>query len=151
MAGAVEKQHECPTDEKMPDFNQLLQANIELQRKLDELTQAKLEAENLLVSSGIAVKRDQDALQRAKEEWERTFDSVPDLIAIMDDQHRIIRFNKAMAERMQTIPDQDLEQLCLFTPHSLGEQTAVPFKVSALTDTATQDAELLEECAATTP
>ena len=34
----------------------------------------------------------------AKEEWERTFDTVPDHIAILDLENRIIRINKAMAD-----------------------------------------------------
>jgi len=32
--------------------------------------------------------------------WEHTFDAVTDLIAILDTQHRIVRVNKAMAERL---------------------------------------------------
>jgi PAS domain S-box-containing protein len=39
-------------------------------------------------------------LLRAKQEWERTFDSVPDLIAILDTEHRIIRANRELAERL---------------------------------------------------
>ena len=35
----------------------------------------------------------------AKEEWERTFDTVPDLIAIVDMDAKIVRINRAMAER----------------------------------------------------
>jgi two-component system, chemotaxis family, CheB/CheR fusion protein len=45
-------------------------------------------------------KRAEEANTRAREEWERTFDSVPDLIAILDNQHRIVRVNKAMARRL---------------------------------------------------
>ncbi len=45
-------------------------------------------------------KRMQDEIQRAKEEWERTFDAVPDLISIIDRQNRIIRVNKTMADRL---------------------------------------------------
>ncbi len=37
---------------------------------------------------------------RAKEEWEMTFDAVPDLIAILDNQHLITRMNKSMANRL---------------------------------------------------
>ena len=44
-------------------------------------------------------------LSRAKEEWERTFDSVPDMIAILDDKHRIVRANKAMAKALATSPE----------------------------------------------
>jgi PAS domain S-box-containing protein len=39
--------------------------------------------------------------QEAKEEWERTFDAVPDLIAILDREDRVVRINKAMAELLQ--------------------------------------------------
>lgn len=45
-----------------------------------------------------------ERLRRAKEEWERTFNSVPDLIAILDDRHRIVRVNRAMAERVGLSP-----------------------------------------------
>src|SRR6266702_4440338 len=36
----------------------------------------------------------------AKEEWECTFDTVPDLVAVLDHDHRIVRINKAMADRL---------------------------------------------------
>ena len=45
-----------------------------------------------------ARKRAEEALIQAKEEWERTFDAVPDLIALLDKEHRVTRVNKAMAE-----------------------------------------------------
>ncbi len=43
---------------------------------------------------------DLDAVVRSQLEWERTFDSVPDLIAILDTKHRIVRMNKALTERL---------------------------------------------------
>ena len=45
-------------------------------------------------------KRMEEELLRAKEAWERTFASVPDPIAILDNQHRIQRVNEAMARRL---------------------------------------------------
>lgn len=39
----------------------------------------------------------EDLISRAKQEWERTFDAVPDPIVLLDKEHRIIRLNKAMA------------------------------------------------------
>jgi PAS domain S-box-containing protein len=42
----------------------------------------------------------EESLMRAKEEWELTFDSVPDMIMILDNQHRIMRVNKPMAARL---------------------------------------------------
>ena len=45
-------------------------------------------------------KQAEEKLLQAKEEWERTFASVPDMVAIIDDQHRILRVNEAMARRL---------------------------------------------------
>jgi PAS domain S-box-containing protein len=45
-------------------------------------------------------KLSEEALRQAKEEWEMTFDSVPDLIAILDKNHQIVRANKAMLNRL---------------------------------------------------
>lgn len=38
-------------------------------------------------------------IKRAKKEWERTFDTVQDFIAIVDRKHKIVRLNKAAALR----------------------------------------------------
>jgi PAS domain S-box-containing protein len=72
----------------------------------------------------------EEAVLRTKQEWERTFDSVPDLIAILDDRHRIVRANKAMAARLSTTPEQCVGRICFdcvhgttsppdFCPHAL--------------------------------
>ena len=49
-------------------------------------------------------KQAEEALRRAKEEWERTFASVPDLITILDNEHRVLRVNEAMARRLGLNP-----------------------------------------------
>ena len=67
-------------------------------------------------------KQAQAALLRAKEDWERTFDAVPDLIAIIDANHRIIRANRAMAQRLGTTPDQCVGLTCYQVVHG----TAAP-------------------------
>jgi PAS domain S-box-containing protein len=83
------------------------------------------------VAIAMARKQAEGALLRAKQEWERTFDSVPDLIAILDKEHRIIRVNRAMAERLGATPDQCVDLNCYkcvhgmtgppsFCPHSLS-------------------------------
>lgn len=64
-------------------------------------------------------KRSAEALVRAKEEWERTFDSVPDLIAIIDDQHRILRVNRAMAQRLGLDADKCIGLPCYQYVHGL--------------------------------
>src|SRR4030066_978238 len=56
-------------------------------------------------------------VQKAKLDWERTFDSIPDLIAILDKQHRIVRANKAMAQRLGTTPDHSIGLNCYERVH----------------------------------
>ena len=37
--------------------------------------------------------------------WELTFDAIPDLIAILDRDHRVVKVNRAMAEKLMKSPD----------------------------------------------
>jgi PAS domain S-box-containing protein len=64
-------------------------------------------------------------LLRAKQDWERTFDSVPDLIAILDVKHRITRLNKAMADRLGLAAGQCIGESCYKLVH--GAQGAPAF------------------------
>ena len=59
---------------------------------------------------------------RAREEWEQTFNTVPDLIAVLNLNHRIIRVNRAMAERLGTTPEKCIGLLC----HEIVHGTSVP-------------------------
>ncbi len=61
------------------------------------------------------------ALRNAKEEWERTFASVPDLIAILDNRHRVLRVNEAMAKRLGLKPDVCVGLHCYEAIHGLSE------------------------------
>ena len=61
----------------------------------------------------------EQALLRAKEEWERTFNTVPDLLAILDNHHRIVRVNKAMADRLGLTPEQCIGRTCYESVHGL--------------------------------
>ena len=65
-------------------------------------------------------KRAEDAVLRAKEEWERTFDAVPDLIAIIDEHYHIVRANRAMAERLGLTPDECVGKVCYEVVHGTG-------------------------------
>jgi PAS domain S-box-containing protein len=65
-------------------------------------------------------KKIEEAILRAKDEWERTFDTVPDLIAILDKDHRVVRVNKAMAQRLRLKPDQCIGVRCYEAVHGLS-------------------------------
>ena len=60
------------------------------------------------------------AVLRAKEEWERTFNTIPDLIAILDKEHRVVRVNKAMADRLGLPPDRCIGARCYEVVHGLS-------------------------------
>lgn len=64
-------------------------------------------------------KQAEKALQRAKDEWERTFASVPDLITILDNQHRVLRVNEAMAKRLGLTPDECVGLPCYEAIHGM--------------------------------
>ena len=59
----------------------------------------------------------EEALRRAKEEWERTFDAVPDLVAILDEHHHIVRVNRRMAKVLETKPEDLIGRACYEVMH----------------------------------
>ncbi|MEJ2364796.1 MAG: PAS domain S-box protein, partial [Deltaproteobacteria bacterium] len=85
-------------------------------------------------------KRNEEKLRQAKEEWEKTFDTIPDLIMILDNQHRIVRANRAMAQKLGCSPDEAIGLTCYqavhdsetpppFCPHSLMLVSGLPQQV----------------------
>jgi len=85
-----------------------------------------------LIESGRR-KQAKEAAAQARDEWERTFNTVPDLVAILGRGHRIIRVNRAMADRLGVTPEQAVGLRCYeavhgaaappdFCPHSLTSQ-----------------------------
>lgn len=62
---------------------------------------------------------------RAKEDWKYTFDAVPDLIAIMDDNYRIVRINKAMAMKLGMTSQECTGLKCYQVVH--GTDVPAPF------------------------
>ncbi len=61
-------------------------------------------------------------LIRAKEEWERTFDAVPDLVMILDERHRILRANCATTERLGLTQEETVGRYC----HEVFHGTVCP-------------------------
>jgi len=52
--------------------------------------------------------------------WEQTFNTIPDLVTILDNQHQIIRVNKAMANRLGLEPEQCTGLHCYEAVHGLS-------------------------------
>ena len=51
-------------------------------------------------------RRAADEPRFARDVWKRTFDALPDLIAIIDTNYRIIRANRAMADALGVTPEE---------------------------------------------
>jgi PAS domain S-box-containing protein len=79
-------------------------------------------------------KRAEAKVLKAKEEWERTFASVPDMIAILDNQHRVIRVNEAMAQRLGRKPEECIGLLCYEAVHGTSEPPDFCLHVRTLRD-----------------
>lgn len=80
-----------------------------------------------------------------KHEWERTFDAVPDLIAIIDLEHRIVRANRAMAERLGMSPEQCAGLPCYQCFHALGASPSFCPHDQTLADAREHKVEVYEE------
>jgi len=49
--------------------------------------------------------------------WELTFDSIPDLITILDRDQRVVKVNRALAERLKKSPDACVDTICYQVIH----------------------------------
>jgi PAS domain S-box-containing protein len=64
-------------------------------------------------------KNAEQALIQADKEWENTFDTVPDLIMILDTDYKIVRANKAMAAGLGVTPVETIGMTCYEAVHGL--------------------------------
>jgi PAS domain S-box-containing protein len=90
-------------------------------------------------------KRAEEAVALAKREWERTFDSMPDLVAILDVHHRIVHVNRAMAERLGVTPQQCIGQNCFEGVHGQHQPPDFCPHILTLADGKQHTAEVHEE------
>ncbi|WAC04778.1 MAG: PAS domain-containing sensor histidine kinase [Methanoregula sp.] len=65
----------------------------------------------------LRLKENEQNLIFAKEEWERTFDAVPDLIALIDQNQKILRVNRALAAKLCITPEQAVGLHCYEVMH----------------------------------
>ncbi len=65
-----------------------------------------------LLGTTYSRKISETAVLQAKEDWERTFEAVPDAIALLDLEYRIVRANKAMAVRVGMPPEECIGLTC---------------------------------------
>jgi two-component system NtrC family sensor kinase len=49
---------------------------------------------------------------KGKQEWEQTFDSITDLICLIDPEYRLIRVNRTLAQKFNTLPEEIIGKKC---------------------------------------
>jgi PAS domain S-box-containing protein len=64
-------------------------------------------------------KQAEDALVKAKLEWEKTFDAIIDPIMILDTDHRIVKANRSMADKLGIAPEESAGLFCYNVFHGL--------------------------------
>lgn len=134
------------------DITERKRAERELRRHKEHLEDlvrertADLETKNVQLAAEITERmRTEEALRRAKEEWERTFDAVPDLIAILDEKHRVVRANRAMADRLKCTPEECVGVPCHVAVHGTEAPPAFCPHIMTLTDCREHQAEIQED------
>ncbi|MFH1148284.1 MAG: PAS domain S-box protein [Pseudomonadota bacterium] len=79
----------------------------------------------------LARKQTEEALVRAKEDWENTFDAITDLVMLLDNEHTIVRVNKAAAEALAATKEDLIGRKC----YEIIHETSRPIKQCPLTVT----------------
>ena len=59
----------------------------------------------------------EEALVQAKEDWENTFNAITDMVMLLDNEHRIIRVNKAAAKALNTTKESLIGKKCYEAIH----------------------------------
>ncbi len=90
-------------------------------------------------------KRSEQALHQAKRDWERTFDSVPDLIMMVNKEHSVVRANRAMADQLGMTPEQCIGLNCYEFVHGTSSPPEFCPHVKTLQDQEEHLAEVHED------
>ena len=90
-------------------------------------------------------KRSQRYLSEAREQWVRTFDAIPDLVAIIDKNKRIVQANRALAEHLGLPKDQLSGQPCFGLVHRTNGPPAFCPHTQMVQDEKEHGVEMYEE------
>ncbi len=89
-------------------------------------------------------KQAEQAVEQANREWERTFNAISDLVMVLDDQHKILRANKAMADAVGMTEQELIGKPCFELVHGALEPPAFCPHSQLLADGQKHSAEVVE-------
>ena len=84
------------------------------------------------------------AVSRANKDWEQTFNAIPDMVMVLDRQHRILRANEAMAAILGRSEHELKGKLCFELVHQTNEPPAFCPHSVALKDGKKHSTEVFE-------
>lgn len=99
-------------DGDLANISELRERIVKMEAEIFSKTEEVAAINALLKHANEQLETQNEVVRRGKEEWERTFDSMPDLIAVLDHDDRIVRMNRAMAERIGRPPEQCIGLPC---------------------------------------
>lgn len=132
------------TVKKALDYSYLIKQNLTYIERLEQIVTEKtaaLKEETRKLRKEIKERKAAERLiEHAKREWESTIDALPDMVALLDKDYRIIRMNKAMARLRDLLPHAVVGERCCeymhgtyeppdFCPHSLLLKDGKPHTV----------------------
>ena len=97
------------------------------------------------IESSKRKKAEKAALQATKD-WEDTFDTVPDLIAILDTEYRVVRANRAMAAKLGVTPKECAGLTCYQAVHRTDKPPSFCPHKQLLNDGLEHSTEVCEDC-----
>ena len=87
----------------------------------------------------------EEKIIQASREWRRTFDTIPDLITILDADYRIIRTNRAMADALKVAPKEAMGLICYQHVHGTAAPPDICPHRQVMATGLGREAELYEE------
>ncbi|WP_440945334.1 PAS domain S-box protein [Methanosarcina sp. T3] len=97
------------------------------------------------IESSKRKRAEETALQAAKD-WKYTFDAVPDLIAIIDTEYRVVRANRAMAAKLGVTPEECAGLACYHAVHGTDSPPSFCPHKQLLQDGLEHTTEVCEDC-----
>jgi PAS domain S-box-containing protein len=85
-----------------------------------------------------------DQMTEIAQSWEKTFDAVPDLVAVIDENHRLVRVNRAMAQAIGCTAEEAVGRKCFECIHGTSEPPEYCPHAKSLQDNDGHSAEIFE-------
>jgi PAS domain S-box-containing protein len=113
---------------------ELTAESTELRERLAEITE-----------KGKSLERSEEAVKTVAEEWRRVFDAMSDFIVLIDRQYRVVKVNKALADRLRVGADELVGLKCYKSIHGTDEPPDFCRYGELLEDKAAHTAEFYDE------